>query len=289
MHYQNPIIRPPSEANSILLQVTTGCSHNRCAFCGIYKDIPFRIKEYVVILDDLRFAKTNFRNLERVFLCDGDALIIPQKRLVQILTDIRTHLPWTTRTGTYANAKSIARKSLDELRELRNFGLRIVHMGLESGDDETLRRMGKWGDSSMIVEQGIKLKEAGINLFVTVISGLAGKERSSIHARSTGIALTRMNPQYVGALSLMPVENSLLYNWISSGLFKELTPREHLQEIRMMFENTDLNPGYFYANHASNYLPLRIRLPRDKEAALTTIDAALRGELNLTPEWLRGL
>lgn len=149
--------------------------------------------------------------------------------------------------------------------------------------------MGKWGDSEAIIEQGLRAKEAGINLFVTVISGLAGKERSSIHAQKTGEALTKMNPQYVGVLSLMPLENTPLYNWISGGLFTPLTPREHLMEIRTMLENTELRPGYFYANHASNYLPLRVRLPRDKKTALDTIDTALRGELELTPEWMRGL
>lgn len=289
MHYPSPIIRPPSEADSILLQVTTGCSHNRCAFCGVYKNIPFKIMEPHLILEDILYAAKHFQDRDRVFLCDGDALIIPQNRLVQILSDIRKYLPWTVRVGTYTNAKSIARKTPVELRELRQLGLRIIHIGLESGDDETLRRIEKWGDSEAIIEQGLRAKEAGINLFVTVISGLAGKERSFIHAQKTGEALTKMNPQYVGVLSLMPLENTPLYKRFSDGLLTPLTPRDHLMEIRTMLEHTDLHPGYFYANHASNYLPLRVRLPRDKKTALDTIDAALRGELELTPEWMRGL
>ena len=289
MHYENPIIRPPSEAESILLQVTTGCSHNLCSFCGVYKGIPFRIKDHEIILDDLRYASIHYKNRDRVFLCDGDALIIPQKRLLQILSDIRTCLPWVSRIGTYANAKSINGKSVAELEELRHLGLRIVHMGLESGDNETLRIIGKWGDSETIIGQGLKLKDAGINLFVTVILGLAGLKRSPVHARETGLALTKMNPQYVGALSLMPLENTELHKQIANGSFELMSPRELLQELFVMVENTDLRPGYFYANHASNYLPLRIRLPRDKASALSTIDAALKGEIALTPEWLRGL
>ena len=289
MHYEEPIIRPPSEAESILLQVTTGCSHNRCTFCGIYKNKPFRLIADTQIQDDIRYASVHFRHKDRVFLCDGDALILPQNRLLKILVDIRTNLPWTSRTGTYANAKSIARKTLHELKELKENGLRIIHMGLESGDDETLKFCGKWGDSKMIIEQGLKVKEAGIKLFVTVLLGLGGTKRSLIHAEKTGEALTRMNSNYVGALSLIPLENTPLYDQISRGEFTLPDPQSLLEELKVMLLNTNLNPGYFYANHASNYLPLRVRLTRDKQQAIELIDKALQGEINLTPEWLRGL
>jgi len=289
MHYEGAIIRPPSEADSILLQVTIGCSHNKCSFCGIYKNKIFRIRDDYQIEEDLQYASLHFRDKDKVFLCDGDALIIPFARLQKLLLNIRKTLPWVSRVGTYANAKSIARKTPDELAQLKELGLRIIHMGLESGDDETLRRWGKWGDVSMIIEQGQKVREAGINLFTTVLLGLAGAERSSIHAEKTGIALTRINPNYVGALSLIPVENTPLYTQIQRGEFSLMRPLEILKELRIMLQFTDLRPGYFYANHASNYLPFRARLPRDKESALALIDKALNGEVNLTPEWLRGL
>ncbi len=289
MHYEGAIIRPPSEADSILLQVTIGCSHNKCSFCGIYKNKIFRIRDDYQIEEDLQYASLHFRDKDKVFLCDGDALIIPFARLQKLLLNIRKTLPWVSRVGTYANAKSIARKTPDELAQLKELGLRIIHMGLESGDDETLRRWGKWGDVSMIIEQGQKVREAGINLFTTVLLGLAGAERSSIHAEKTGIALTRINPNYVGALSLIPVENTPLYTQIQRGEFSLMRPLEILKELRIMLQFTDLRPGYFYANHASNYLPFRARLPRDKESALALIDKALKGEVNLTPEWLRGL
>lgn len=289
MHYEGAIIRPPSEADSILLQVTIGCTHNKCSFCSIYKDKTFRIRDDYQIEEDLQYASLHFRDKDKVFLCDGDALIMPFARLQKLLLNVRKTLPWVSRVGTYANAKAIARKTPDELAQLKELGLRIIHMGLESGDDETLRRCGKWGDVSMIIEQGQKVREAGINLFITVLLGLAGAERSSIHAEKTGIALTRINPNYVGALSLIPVENTPLYKQIQRGEFSLMRPLEILKELRIMLQFTDLRPGYFYANHASNYLPLRARLPRDKESALALIDNALKGKVNLTPEWLRGL
>ena len=289
MHYEGNIIRPPSEADSILIQVTTGCSHNKCTFCGVYKDKPFGIKDESTIRQDIRYASIYYRHKHRVFLCDGDSLILPQAKLISLFKDINEELPWINRIGTYANAKSIARKSVSELKELKETGLRIIHMGLESGDDETLKSVKKWGDSETIIEQGRKVTEAGIKLFVTVISGLGGKGRSLTHAEKTGIALTRMNPNFVGVLSLMPIENTELWAQINKGEFDLLSPEETLKELRVMFQHTDLNPGYFYANHASNYLPLRARLPRDKQKTLNLIDSAIKGEVNLTPEWLRGL
>lgn len=289
MKYEGPVIRPPSEADSLLLQVTIGCSHNKCHFCGIYKHKKFRIKSDQEIKADLIFAADHFRNTDKVFLCDGDAMIIPFPRLRQILLDIRTFLPWVDRVGTYANAKSLARKSIDELKQLRELGLRIIHMGLESGDDETLRRCGKYGNAAMHIEEGQKVRDAGINLFITVLLGIAGPQRSLIHAQKTGEVLSCINPNYVGALSLIPVENTLFYSQVKNGEFSLLTPQQMLSELRMMLLHTNLRPGYFYANHASNYLPLRARLPRDKDAALSLIDKAINGEIQLTPEWNRAL
>lgn len=289
MHYEGAIYRPPSEAKSILLQVTTGCSYNKCSFCGAYKDKTFNIKDDAVILEDLHYAARHYGNSRRLFLCDGDALIIPQKRLVTLLDTIREQLPGLQRIGTYANAKSLFTKTKEDLLSLRERGLSVIHMGLESGDDETLCSVNKWGTAAQIVEAGMKVREAGINLFVTVILGLGGAQRSEIHARKTGEALTRMNPPYVGALSIMPVEGTGVYERLQSGDFRLLNPMEILRELRTMLDATELRPGLFYANHASNYLPLKVRLPHDKTGALSLIDSALRGKIPLTPEWLRGL
>jgi radical SAM superfamily enzyme YgiQ (UPF0313 family) len=289
MHYEGMVIRPPSEADSILLQVTTSCSHNKCTFCGVYRDKPFTIKDRAIIQSDLDYASQHFATNSNMFLCDGDALIIPQHRLLDIFSMIRMTCPNVQRIGSYANAKSLSRKTVDELKALRDQGLRILHLGLESGDDITLSRINKWGTSEVIIRECAKAHEAGINLFITVLLGIAGSDRSEIHAQKTGEVLSAINPNYVGALSYMPVENTPLEKEIQDGTFSLLPPEKILQELRMMISYTTMTRGYFYANHASNYLPLRIRFPKDKESALATIDKALNGALSLTPEWMRGL
>ncbi len=289
MHYEGNIIRPPSEANSILLQVTVGCSRNKCTFCGTYRGERFRIKEDAVIMEDIAFAARHCRRQRRVFLCDGDALIIPQKKLMRYLGEIRRQIPWVTRVGAYANAKSIGMKTPEALEALRDEGLGILYMGLESGDDVTLERIRKGALSGRMIEMARKVKEAGIKLSVTVILGIAGTERSAVHARETGKALSAMDPDYVGALSLMLIPGTPLYEDCVSGRFTLLSPNEMLQELRMLLAHTELSRGLFHANHASNYLPIKARLPRDKEATLSLIDRALSGRVPLKSEWLRAL
>ncbi len=289
MHYEGTIIRPPSEANSILLQITVGCSRNSCTFCGTYAGERFRIKSDDVIMEDIAFAAATCRRQRRVFLCDGDALIVPQARLLRILEAIRGALPWVTRVGAYANAKSLKRKSRDELKELRRLGLGIVYMGLETGDDETLRGIHKGADSTEMIAMGRKAREAGFKLSITVLLGIAGRGRSQIHARETGRVLTAIDPDYVGALSLMLIPGTPLYEDWQAGVFTLITPAEMLAELRTMLAETNLSQGLFHANHASNYLPIKARLPKDKAATLKLIDRALAGEVSLKPEFMRAL
>lgn len=289
MHYEGNIIRPPSEANSILLQVTVGCSHNKCTFCGAYKGERFRIKPDDVILQDIAFATTYCRRQRRVFLCDGDALIVPQQRLLRILKEIRRQLPWVTRVGVYANAKSIKLKTAEELSELRQHGLGIAYLGLESGDDATLKKVRKGVSAETMIQMGRKIRAAGIKLSVTVLLGIAGRERSMIHARETGRVLSAIDPEYVGALSLMLIPGTPLHADYAAGTFPLLTAAEMLQELGAMIAHTDLSRGLFHANHASNYLPIKARLPRDKEPTLQLIDQALSGKVALKPESLRAL
>ncbi|MBU2490373.1 MAG: radical SAM protein [Proteobacteria bacterium] len=289
MHYDGLIIRPPSEADSILLQVTTGCSHNKCTFCVAYKEKRFSIKKDAVISGDIDYAAKHFRRMRRLFLCDGDALIIPQKRLLKILAEIREKLPWVTRMGTYANAKSLKMKTLEELVELREHGLGIAYLGLESGDAETLKKVCKGVPPEAMIEQAQKCKKAGIRLSVTVLLGLGGPERSQEHARATGEVLTAMDPDYVGALSLMICPGTPLYDEYERGDFKMIEPKEMLAELGTMIANTELTDGLFHANHASNYLPIRARLPRDKEKTLALISDAIGGKVKLRPEWMRAL
>jgi radical SAM superfamily enzyme YgiQ (UPF0313 family) len=289
MHYEGNCIRPPSEADSILLQVTLGCSHNKCTFCGTYKDKRFNIKKDEVILSDILFASKYMRRQDRVFLMDGDALIIPQKRLMGILDQIREHLPWVRRVGAYANAKSIGMKSPEELVALRMKGLGILYLGVESGDDETLKKIHKGATAEHLVSMGKKVKAAGMKLSVTVLLGIAGKERSLEHARATGRLLSAMDPNYVGALTVMLIRGTPLHEDFLSGRFHLPNERSLLVELREMISCTDLSRGLFFSNHASNYLPVRARLPRGKQDALDLIDSALGGKVALKPEWLRAL
>ncbi len=289
MHYEGNIIRPPSEANSILLQATVGCSRNKCTFCGTYRGERFKIKPHARIMADIEFASQNCSRQRRLFLCDGDALIIPQRRLLPILEIIRAKLPWVTRVGSYANAKSLNMKSERELEELRAAGLGILYMGLESGDDETLRAINKGADCSMQTAMGRKAKAAGFKLSVTVLLGIAGRQRSKEHAVATGRLLSAIDPHHVGALSLMLIPGTPLFDDYRSGKFPLLEAHEMLVELRAMFAHTHLSKGLFYANHASNYLPIKARLPRDRQAVLALIDQALAGDVGLKPEWMRAL
>ena len=289
MNYEGTIIRPPSEAFSILLQVTLGCSHNKCTFCGTYKDKRFTIKDDQTIMADIRFASKYMGNQHRLFLMDGDGLIIPQQKLVWILDMIKEHLPWVRRVGAYANAKSVKMKSDGDLVQLKEKGLGILYLGVESGDNQTLRKVCKGTTAANLIKQGRRIKEAGIKLSVTVLLGIAGPSDSLKHARATGKLLSAMDPNYIGALTVMILPNTPLDDDYRAGRFKLPDTRELLQELREMFEHTHLSGGLFMANHASNYLPVKARLPKDREKTLDLIDAALRGEIELKPEWLRGL
>ncbi|MDG5813470.1 radical SAM protein [Chitinispirillales bacterium ANBcel5] len=288
MSSDHPPIRPPSEADSILLRLSTGCSHNKCSFCPAYKSIPFTLRSEQAIENSLKHS-CHLKHKTNLFLCDGDALVAPQTLLLTTFEKIKRITPWVKRVGTYANAKAIATKSDKELKALREAGLKIVHLGLESGDDCTLNRVMKWGTSSQIIEQAKRLKNADIKLFVTVLLGLGGTERSLEHARRTGEALTSMDPNYIGALTLIPCDNTQLMSKIEQKTFSLPGPEQMLLELKVMLENTQLSRGIFYANHASNYLPLRVRMPREKENALKLLDQAIHNNIPLKPEWMRAL
>ncbi|MCF8086330.1 MAG: radical SAM protein [Desulfohalobiaceae bacterium] len=289
MHYEGHCIRPPSEAQSILLQVTAGCSHNKCTFCGSYKDKRFRIKDEELIFRDIHWAARNMRGSRRLFLMDGDALIIPQERLVRILEEINRQMPWLERIGTYANAKSIKKKTSQELRELADKKLGIVYLGMESGDDQVLRDVNKGATTEEMIERGRKVKQAGIPLSVTVLLGIAGREGSLRHARATGEALSAMDPDYVGALTVMLVPGTPLEEESRRGAFQLPDQARILEELEEMLRHTRLSSGLFISNHASNYLPVKVRFPGDKDRALDQIERARKGELGLKPEWLRAL
>jgi radical SAM superfamily enzyme YgiQ (UPF0313 family) len=289
MHYEGYCIRPPSEADSILLQVTLGCSHNKCTFCGSYQDKRFRIKDDAIILSDILFAARHMQDEDRLFLMDGDALIIPQRRLMEILERIKEHLPWVKRVGAYANVKGIGMKSPEELKQLRENNLGILYYGVETGDDEIRNGIRKGSTAQTCIEMGRRVREAGIQLSATVLLGIGSRERSLRHARATGEVLSAMDPNFVGALTVMLIPGTPLYQDCVNGQFE--LPDEHglLRELREMIAHTHLTRGYFFSNHASNYLPIKAKLPSGKQKALDLIDSALRGEIGLKPEWMRAL
>jgi len=289
VNYEGNIIRPPSEAYSIILQVSVGCSHNKCTFCGAYKGVRFRIKDDATIDEDIAFAARYCRKQKRVFLADGDVLIIPTARLVTILSSIRQKLPWVKRVSLYGNAKSILRKTVDELKMLKELGLDRVYMGLESGHDPTLVKIGKGVTAAQMIAAAQRVNEAGLFLSVTVLMGIAGLLHSADHARETGLVLTGMKPRQIAALTLMILENTPLYHDFSSGSFQLPDQNTLLAELKILVESINLARVQFQANHASNYLPISGRLPKDRERILQMIEDGLGGRLNLKAEHQRSL
>lgn len=290
---EGQVIRPPAEADSILLQVTLGCSHNRCDFCPAYKGKRFAIKSPERIRAAIDNAARDLPDLRRVFLCDGDALIMPQDRLEQVLIDIRERLPQVTRIAAYANAKALARKSDAELLRLRELGLGTLYLGLESGSDAVLAAMHKWGDVAGHLRQAARAKAAGLKLSVTVLLGLAGLggpgSPAEDHARATGRALSVMDPEQASALALMVVPGTPLFERMQAGQFIPQDDAGLLRELGWLLEETNLSRGLFFSNHASNPLRLRLRLPRDKAAGLAEVAEALAGAQPLVPKAYRRL
>jgi radical SAM superfamily enzyme YgiQ (UPF0313 family) len=290
MKYEGAIYRPPSEANSLILQVAVGCSYNRCTFCHSFQGKEFRIKSLEEIKEDIDEASV-YGPIPRVFLADGDALIIPQKDLVGILSYLKLKIRGLERVGIYANAVDVLKKSPDELRELKSLGLGIIYLGLESGNAEVLKRIRKNATAEQMVRAAKRVKESGILLSVTVLLGIGGVEMSHAHAEDTGKVLSEMDPEYVGALSLMIVPGTPIDEELRTGKLVLPTPFELIRELGTMIANCQFTNCFFASNHASNYLPLRVRMPAEKERALQLIREVLQQkdpEL-LRPEYMRAL
>src|SRR4030042_4844167 len=289
MKYEGMIFRPPSEAGSLILQVTVGCSYNRCTFCAAYQGKRFRIKSFDEIKADIDEA--SLYRVRKVFLADGDALIVPQKRLVQILSYLGSTLTGLERVGVYANARDILQKDVEELKILKDLGLKIIYLGLESGDHEVLKRIKKNATVDQLILAGKRVKASGILLSVTVLLGLGGVKGSQTHAEGAGKVLSEMDPDYVGALSLMIVSGPPIAQEIETGELVLPTPFGLIQELETMINNCHMTHCFFASNHASNYLPLRIQLPDEKEDALRRIQEVLKRKdpALLRPEYLRGL
>jgi radical SAM superfamily enzyme YgiQ (UPF0313 family) len=286
------LVRPPSEANSLLLPVTFGCSHNTCTFCGTYSNMKFRIRPVEDIKRDIDEVAKNYSwSLRRVFLENGDAIIAPQRLLVEVLKYLNEKFPKLERIGSYATPQAALIKSVAELKELHQLGLTIIYMGVETGDEELLKKIDKGATYAQIVEAGRKIKQAGITLSVTVILGLGGPKGSEKHALGTARILSDIDPDFAGALTIMLVPGTPLYRDWEEGRFKLITPFQSLAELKMIIENAKFTDCFFTANHASNYLPIKARLPRQKAAVLKLINEVLETKdmSRLRPEFTRAL
>jgi len=288
MRYEGTVYRPPSEAMSFILQATIGCSHNDCTFCSMYKDKQFRIRKMAEILEDIYEARSLYPRVKKIFIADGDALIIKTKDLIQIINELKIVFPEVESIGIYSSPKSVHNKSIEELLELKKAGLKIAYLGLESGSDKILQLVNKGDDEEGIITAGLKLKEAGILLSVTVISGLGGKELWEEHALETAKAVNKINPNYLGLLTLMIEPGTSLYETYSKGEFKILDPVEIAEETLLLLENLDCSGCVFRSNHASNYVSLRGTLNKDKEEMILELKEALH-DSDFKEEWLRRL
>jgi radical SAM superfamily enzyme YgiQ (UPF0313 family) len=285
--YEGSIWRPPSEARSLILQVTIGCSNNTCTFCGSYKNKKFRINPLAKLKEDVTMAKPYYRNVRRIFLADGDALVIKTSQLLETLDYLYGEFPYLERVGVYACPQNLLQKSVNDFKTLREHGLGIIYLGVETGLDSLLEKVQKGVTRSEMQEAACKVVKAEIPLSVTIILGLGGPELSESHARETASLLNSIGPDYVGALTLMLVEGTDLYNEYKKCQFHLLAPEETLKELYWLIESMECKT-MFRSNHASNYVPLGGDLPQDKSRLLQEIRTALRTG-NLKSEYLRGL
>lgn len=290
MRYEGNIFRPPSEAYSLLLQVTVGCTHNKCTFCSMYKDKQFHIRKLDDVLQDLKWARSHYRRVERIFLCDGDALALSNNRLMPILTEIRNEFPECERVTVYGRATDVLHKTDEEMRRLYEAGITMVYIGAESGSDKVLKEVNKGETRQQLIDGVKKIEASGMQASVTFISGLAGKDGWEDHAIQTGTMISEMSPSYAALLTLMVDPSVPIAKDIESGKLKLLSPEEVMAETLLLLKNTNVTkPCVFRSNHASNYLSLRGNLPEDKEKMMDLLRRAMDNHDMFKDERFRAL
>ncbi|WP_294707614.1 radical SAM protein [uncultured Fusobacterium sp.] len=273
--YSN-LYRPPSEAFSLILQITIGCSHNKCSFCSMYKGVQFHIKPFEQIKAEIDYFRSRAKYVNRIFLADGDALIVPTEKLIEILKYIKNIFPECERISTYASPKSLELKSEDELKKIKDNGISLLYIGAESGSDEVLKNINKGVTSKELGDLILKAKKVGFKTSVTFIVGILGEKDFREHAVATGNFISRCEPDYVGILSLMLEENTTIYQEWLKGNFKEADGIDILKEIKLIIENINVTSNIvFRSNHASNYINLKGNLPEDKKRLIQEIDISL--------------
>jgi radical SAM superfamily enzyme YgiQ (UPF0313 family) len=285
MRYEGTVYRPPGEWKSYLLQVTVGCSHNACTFCGMYKDKRYRVRPLEEIFEDIALARAAYGDVKRVFLCDGDAVAMDTEELLAVLDRLYETFPSLERVNAYAGPGSTLRKTEEELAALRRAGLVRLYLGVESGSDAVLRAVRKGMDAAGMLEAGRRIVAATM-----VLIGLAGPgEASRAHALDTAALINAMRPRHLSALTYLPERGTALGDAAARGEFRLLTAWQALEETRLLLEHLEVDPLHFTSDHASNYLPLKGGLPGDKARLLALLDGALSGEQGIKPELWRGL
>ena len=285
--YDYPLYRPPSEAGSLILQITTGCSYNKCTFCRIYKGKKFTVKSDEEIEKHLLMGKHYAPNPEKIFLADGDVLCLSTARLLSLLKAIKTHFPKVKQISSYAGPRDLLKKSPEDLIKIREAGLALLYTGVESGSDKVLKAVNKGLTREQMITAGKKAKAAGFALSCMIISGLGGKELLKEHAIDSATIISEINPDYFALLTLM-IDETPMEKRLDSGEFQLLSPYEVMLELKLMLENSELENCVFRANHASNYVPLKGILNRDKKILLEQVNSALHSS-NFKPEAWRGL
>jgi len=289
MRYEGSIFRPPSEADSLLIQATVGCSHNRCAFCAMYRDKRFRVRPVEEVLEDVKLARQYYGpDLRRAFICDGDALMLPMSYLRQLLDQLGAVFPELQRVGIYANARDLLKKSAAELAELVERRLSIFYLGLESGSDRVLAAIDKGATAAEMVAAVRRGMNAGMKSSVIYLLGLGGRIGWREHALESAKAVSAMSPNYLSALTVTVVPSTPLADKLARGEFELPSPEEFALELKLFLENVDVPATVFRSNHASNYVPLAGRLPKDRDRLVAELAAAIKHH-RFKPEYLRGL
>jgi len=290
MRYVEPVFRPPSEAGSFLLQATVGCSWNHCTYCAMYRTKQYRVRPVSEILEDIAMAGRAFGDdVRKVFVLDGDALVMDMDLWQPILRELSATFPKLRRVSCYATALNLLAKSQQELQRLRALGLKLIYIGPESGDDVTLKRIAKGATADDHVEAATKARAAGLKQSVIFLLGAGGVERSVEHATASARLATTMDPEYLSALTLMVIPGTPIQRLAKRGQFSLPSVEALLRELRILVAESTPSDTIFRSNHASNYLPIGGRLPRDREGILEQIDGALSGEVPRRAEWMRGL
>lgn len=290
MRYEGTVYRPPSEASSLIIQLTIGCARNTCTFCAMYKDKNFRVRDLNEVVEDLEMARKYYQRIKvkRIFLADGDALIVKTSDLLYILQKCKEYFPEVERISVYGAPKDIIHKTPEELKQLKQAGLDMVYMGLESGDDQVLKEVKKGVTAAEMIEAGQKVRAAGMILSMTIISGLGGKKLMKEHALNSAKVITAIKPEFVGFLTLLIEPGTPMYEQYQAGELDLLSPEEALDETKLFIENVDAEGTVFRANHASNYVPLAGTLNGEKQKILAQIQRS-KEMSNYRPENFRGL